>query len=79
MARTRADYLYYVFIGENKVVVEEFLIEIRKLRRWLMENFDKINRCEYLKSKSMRRGQDNTGIFLINIEKLIEDKIAQRT
>lgn len=78
MARTRADYLYYVFIDENKVIVEEFLIEVRKLRRWLMENFEKINRCDYLKSKSMRRGADNTAIFLINIEKLIEEKVATK-
>lgn len=78
MARTRADFLYYVFINENKEVVEEFLIEIKKLRWWLMTNFSAINKCDYLKAKSMRRGQDNTGIFLINIDRLIDDKVATK-
>ena len=76
MARTKADYLFYVFIDKNNEIVEEYLINIKKLRRWLMSNFEKINQCDYLQSRSMRRGQDNTGIFLINIDHLINDKTS---
>lgn len=31
---------------------------------------------DYLQSRSMRRGQDNTGIFLINIDHLVDDKTS---
>lgn len=73
MIKTKADYLYYVFIDDNKNVVEEYLINLKKLRWWLMSNFHNINQCNYLKSKSMRRGEDNTGIFLINIDYLLQE------
>ena len=76
LARSAADYLYYVFIDENNNVVEEFLIKMKTLRYWLMEHFWEINQVNYLKSKSMRRGQDNTGILLVNVDKLVEDKIC---
>ena len=78
MARTKADYLFYVFIDKNKEIVEEFLIEVKKLRRWLLKNFGDLNKVEYLKSKSMQRGEDNTAIFLINVDKLVEEKIARK-
>ena len=74
MARTKADFLFYVFVNKKNEIVEEYLIDIKKLRWWLMSNFGNINRCDYLQSKSMRRGQDNTGIFLINIDYLVNDK-----
>ena len=76
MARTKADYLFYVFVDKNNEIVEEYLINIKKLRWWLMSNFGKINQCDYLQSRSMRRGQDNTGIFLINIDHLVSDKTS---
>lgn len=76
MARTKADYLFYVFVDKNNEIVEEYLINVKKLRWWLMSNFSKINQCDYLQSRSMRRGQDNTGIFLINIDHLINDKTS---
>ena len=76
MARTKADYLFYVFLDKNNEIVEEYLINVKKLRRWLMSNFEKINQCDYLQSRSMRRGKDNTGIFLINIDHLISDKTS---
>lgn len=41
-----------------------------------MSNFGKINQCDYLQSRSMKQGQDNTGIFLINIDHLISDKTS---
>ena len=41
-----------------------------------MSNFGKITQCDYLQSRSMRRGQDNTGIFLINIDHLVDDKTS---
>ena len=53
-----------------------YLINVKKLRWWLMSNFGKINQCDYLQSRSMRRGQDNTGIFLINIDHLVGDKTS---
>ena len=76
MARTKADFLFYVFINKQNEIVEEYLINIKKLRWWLMSNFGNINKCDYLQSRSMRRGQDNTGIFLINIDYLINDKTS---
>ena len=76
MARTKADYLFYVFVDKNNEIVEEYLINVKKLRWWLMSNFSKINQCDYLQSRSMRRRQDNTGIFLINIDHLINDKTS---
>ena len=69
------DEKYYVFIDENNNVVEEYLMKMKTLRRWLMEHFWEINQVNYLKSKSMRRGQDNTGILLVNVDKLVEDEI----
>ena len=78
MARTKADYIFYVFIDKDKEIVEEFLIEVKKLRRWLLKNFGDLNKVEYLKSKSMQRGEDNTAIFLINVDKLVEEKIARK-
>ena len=74
MARTKADYLFYVFVNKQNEIVEEYLINVKKLRWWLMSNFGSINKCDYLQSRSMRRGQDNTGIFLINIDYLVNDK-----
>ena len=74
LARTKADYLFYVFVNKQNEIVEEYLIDIKKLRWWIMSNFDYVNKCEYLKSKSMRRGKDNTGIFLINIDYLINNE-----
>ena len=76
MATTKADYLFYVFVDKNNEIVEEYLINVKKLRWWLMSNFGKINQCDYLQSKSMRRGQDNTGIFLINVDHLVNDKTS---
>lgn len=76
MARTKADYLFYVFVNKQNEIVEEYLINVKKLRWWLMSNFGNINKCDYLQSRSMRRGQDNTGIFLINIDYLINDKTS---
>ena len=76
MARTKADYLFYVFVDKNNEIVEEYLINVKKLRWWLMSNFSEINQCDYLQSRSMRRGQDNTGIFLINIDHLVSDKTS---
>jgi hypothetical protein len=76
MARTKADYLFYVFVNKQNEIVEEYLINVKKLRWWLMSNFGKINKCDYLQSRSMRRGQDNTGILLINIDHLINDKTS---
>ena len=78
LARTKADYLFYVFLNKDNNIEEEYLIPMKKLRHWLMENFGMINKSSYLKAKSMRRDSDNTGIFLVNIEKLIEDKIATK-
>ena len=74
MARTKADYLFYVFVNKQNEITEEYLIDIKKLRLWLMSNFSNINKCDYLKSNSMRRGKDNTGIFLINIDYLVSVK-----
>ena len=76
MARTKADYLFYVFVDKNNEIVEEYLINVKKLRWWLMSNFGKMNQGDYLQSRSMRRGQDNTGIFLINIDHLVSDKTS---
>ena len=76
MARTKADFLFYVFINKQNEIVEEYLINIKKLRWWLMSNFGNINKCDYLQSRSMRRGQDNTGIFLINVDHLVNDKTS---
>lgn len=76
MSKSKADYLYYVFINNNKEVVEEYMINMKKIRWWLMSHFDKINQTSYLKSKSMRRGKDNTGILLINVDHLVNENIA---
>ena len=76
MARTKADYLFYVFVNKQNEIVEEYLINVKKLRWWLMSNFGNINKCDYLQSRSMRRGQDNTGIFLINVDHLVNDKTS---
>ena len=76
LARSAADYLYYVFLDKENNIVEEYLMKMKSVRKWLMEHFYEINNCDYLKSKSMRRGQDNTGILLINIDHLVENKIA---
>lgn len=78
MARCKADFLFYVFIDKERVIREEYLIVVRTLRRWLMEHFNEINKVPYLQSKSMQRGRDNTGIFLINIDKLVEEHIAKK-
>ena len=76
MARTKADYLFYVFVNKQNEIVEEYLINVKKLRWWLLSNFGNINKCDYLQSRSMRRGQDNTGIFLINVDHLVNDKTS---
>ena len=76
LARSAADYLYYVFLDKENNIAEEYLMKMTTVRRWLMAHFAEINNSEYLKSKSMRRGADNTGILLINIDHLVENKIA---
>ena len=76
MARTKADFLFYVFVNKQNEIVEEYLINVKKLRWWLMSNFGNINKCDYLQSRAMRRGQDNTGIFLINVDYLVNDKTS---
>jgi hypothetical protein len=76
MARTKADFLFYVFVNKQNEIVEEYLINVKKLRWWLMSNFGNINKCDYLQSRSMRRGSDNTGIFLINVDYLVNDSTS---
>lgn len=76
LARSAADYLYYVFLDENNKILEEYLLKMKTLRYWLMCHFWEVNQVEYLKSKSMRRNQDNTGILLVNVDKLLEEKIC---
>lgn len=78
LARSKADFLYYVFLDKKEQIKEEFLINVKKLRWWLTCNFSDVNKSDYLKAKSMRRNADNTAILLINIDKLIEDKVASK-
>lgn len=76
LARCMADYLYYVFLDKDNNIAEEYLMKMKTVRKWLMKNFENINKCDYLKAKTMLRGKDNTGILLINIDHLVENKIA---
>ena len=78
LARSSADYLYYVFLDKDNNIAEEYLMKMKTVRKWLMEHFGELNQCDYLKTKSMRRGADNTGIILINIDHLINEKLAVR-
>ena len=85
LARSKADYVFYVFIdSKTKAVKEEYMIDLHALRWWLCTNFYKINvetfvknketgqKKKLIEAKSMRRGKDNTGIFLLDIDYLVE-------
>ena len=85
LSRSKADYMFYVFIDDDtKVIKEEYLIDLHALRWWLCVNFHKINVETFVKNKetgqkkkliepkSMRRGNDNTGIFLLDIDYLVD-------
>lgn len=82
MAKSKASYVFYVFVDKDGRILEEYLIDLHALRWWLNTNFHKINIETFKKKnsdgiiedkkliapKSMRRGKDNTGIFLIDID-----------
>lgn len=82
MAKSKSDYVFYVFVDKDGRILEEYLIDLHALRWWLNVNFSKINIETFkksnaegivedkilIKSRSMRRGKDNTGIFLIDID-----------
>jgi hypothetical protein len=87
LARSKADYVFYVFIdSQTKGIKEEYMIDLHALRWWLCRNFNKINvetftktdangtvtEKKLIEAKSMKRGKDNTGIFLIDIDYLVE-------
>lgn len=87
LARSKAGYVFYVFIEPiTNIIREEYMIDLHALRWWLLMNFDKINTATFQKTnqdstttekkliatKSMKRGEDNTGIFLIDIDYLVE-------
>ena len=81
-AKSKASYVFYVFVDKDGRILEEYLIDLHALRWWLNTNFHKINIETFKKKnsdgiiedkkliapKSMRRGKDNTGIFLIDID-----------
>lgn len=75
-ARTMADYIVYTGIDDNNKVVEAYLLETKKLRQYVLENFSSINKNEGIRSFFMNHEYDKTAIFLINIDKLIKEKVA---
>lgn len=92
MAKSKADYVFYVFVDKDGKILEEYLIDLHALRWWLNINFGKINNETFkkanaegviedklfIKSISMRRGKDNTGIFLIDIDYLNQYSVTNK-
>ena len=93
MARSTADYILYIFVdNESKEIKEEYVIDLHALRWWLCINhrhigqkkFDKIEKDgsttqKYLiNPKTMRRGKDNTGIYLLDIDYLSDYSIKHQ-
>lgn len=42
LGRSNADFIWYVFIDEQKKPVEEYLIDLRKWREWIGKNYKKV-------------------------------------
>lgn len=73
--RSKADYLYYVYIDENKVISEIYLIKMETLRYWIMTEFANINKVPYFITKYMDRKKDKTCGYLINVDYLCKNSI----
>ena len=74
--RSKADYLYYAYIDENKKISEIFLIKMETLRYWIMTEFANINKVPYFITKYMDRRKDKTCGYLINVHSLCPHTIA---
>ena len=74
--RSKADYLYYAYIDENKKISEIFLIKMETLRYWIMTEFANINKVPYFITKYMDRRKDKTCGYLINVDYLSANTIA---
>ena len=74
--RSKADYLYYAYIDENKKITEIFLIKMETLRYWIMTEFANINKVPYFITKYMDRRKDKTCGYLINVDYLCANTIA---
>lgn len=79
-SRTMANYIVYIGIDENTNEVKcAYLIDTFKLRSWVLSNFTKIGQYKSgIKPYYMNHGEDKSGLLLIEIVKLLDNKIARR-
>lgn len=78
LARSNADYLYYVFVDKDSLLIKEsYIIMMMELRRWLGEHYEYIVKDH--KKLSLFYSKD-IGVlqFLINIDELKKDNIAKK-
>ena len=80
MARSRADFIIYVFIDDSNKIIKYSIINLFKLRRFIRENNKLINKTNNFKSTNFKDKENekdgNSLLFLINIYFLEKNNIA---
>lgn len=75
MARSYADFIYYVCISTDLEHKETFMINMHKWRQWIREN---IKDKDKVFTNSINTPQDAICNFLCKIDRMVEDKVASK-
>lgn len=81
LGRSNADFIWYVFIDEQKQVIEEYLIELDVWRKWIGKNHKLITpHSPETKSPLTLYYSEDIGVlqFLCNIDTLKNDGVAKK-
>lgn len=81
LARSNADYVYYVFVDEDDKIVEIYLIELQKWRKWMGQYAAFIVHFQSdEKSPFKLFWSKDIGVlqFLCNIDAMVEDEVAEK-
>lgn len=78
LAKSKAEFVYYVFLDREDKIAERYILNLREWRRWIREHSNDCNKSSFLKTHNFNRTNDKCFNFLCNIEKLVEDKVAKK-
>lgn len=78
LAKSKAEFIYYVFLDREDNIAERYILNLKEWRRWLREHSDDCNKSTFLRTFNFNRTNDKCFNFLCNIEKLVEDNVAKK-
>lgn len=84
LARSNAEYIFYVFVNPDNVteIKEQYLINLLKWRKWLGENCRYINKRKDIGFLTYSTQKDSDGVpmdcmqFITNIDTMVKDGVA---